>query len=83
MFVHGHGDIVQALDAGTGDMLWQYSHWARGGRSPSVKRSIALGGESLYLPASDGRMVVLDVGTGDVVWDQQVTAAASLWIAHR
>ena len=54
MFVHGHGDIVQALNAATGDMLWQYSHWARGGRSPSVKRSIALGGELLFLPTSDG-----------------------------
>ena len=54
-------------------MLWQYSHWARGGRSPSVKRSIALGGELLYLPTSDGRIVALDVRTGDVVWDRQVS----------
>ena len=73
MFVHGHGDIVQALDAATGDMLWQYSHWARGGRSPSVKRSIGLGGERVYLPTSDGRIVALDVRTGEVVWDQQVS----------
>ena len=72
MFVHGHGDIVQALNAATGDMLWQYSHWAEGGRSPTVKRSIALGGDLLYLPASDGRVVALDVRTGDVVWDQRV-----------
>lgn len=73
IFVHGHGDIVQALNAATGDMLWQYSHWARGGGSPSVKRSIALGGELLYLRTSDGRIVALDVRTGAVVWDQQVT----------
>ena len=25
MFVHGYGDKVQALDAATGDLLWQYS----------------------------------------------------------
>ena len=25
MFVHGYGDKVQAIDAATGDLLWQYS----------------------------------------------------------
>ena len=59
-------------DPPPGDMLWQYSHWARGGRSSSVKRSIGLGGDLVYLPTSDGRMVALDVRTGGVVWDRQV-----------
>ena len=25
IFVHGYGDNVQALNAATGDLLWQYS----------------------------------------------------------
>ncbi len=72
MFVHGAGDVVQALDAENGDFLWEYSHWLPGGASASVKRSLALGGELLYLPTSDARIVALDVKTGTVVWSQEV-----------
>src|SRR5690606_34085427 len=45
MFVVGYGDIVQALDAATGDLLWQYTHTLASGASPFHKRGIALYGE--------------------------------------
>ena len=35
MFVHGFGDKVQALDAATGDLLWQYSRRLPQGSRPS------------------------------------------------
>src|SRR5262245_20271801 len=72
MFVHAYGDKVQALDAATGDLLWQYSRRLPAGRSPTVKRGIALYGGRLYVPTSDTHIVALNAKTGDVVWDQAV-----------
>ena len=72
MFVHAYGDKVQALDAATGDLLWQYSRRLPRGHNPTVKRGIALYGGRLYVPTSDTHMVALNAKTGDVVWDQAV-----------
>ena len=40
----GYGDKVQALDAATGDLLWQYSRRLPQGVPPSVKRGISIYG---------------------------------------
>jgi alcohol dehydrogenase (cytochrome c) len=75
MFVHAYGDKVQALDAATGDLLWQYSHRLPKDRAPSVKRSIAIYGTRLYVPTSDTHIVALDAKTGNVIWDQPIADA--------
>jgi alcohol dehydrogenase (cytochrome c) len=72
IFVQSYGDIVQALDAKTGDLLWQYTHTLEEGASPFHKRGIALHGNRLYLGTSDVHVVALDVTTGDVVWDTKI-----------
>src|SRR5690606_31245328 len=38
LFVIGYGDIVQALNAETGDLLWQYNHVLEPGAAPFHKR---------------------------------------------
>ena len=72
LFVHSYGDTVQALNATNGDLLWQYSRRLPSGVPPSVKRSISIYGNRLYVPTSDAHIVALDVKTGSVVWDQAV-----------
>ncbi|MQA29471.1 MAG: PQQ-binding-like beta-propeller repeat protein [Luteitalea sp.] len=72
LFIHSYGDKVQALDAATGDLLWQYSRRLPTGVSASVKRGISIYGTRLYVPTSDAHVVALDVKTGKVVWDQAV-----------
>src|SRR5215831_17699482 len=72
LFVHAFGDKVQALDAATGDLLWQYSRQLPSGEAPSVKRAIAIYGDRLYVATSDVHIVALDVRTGQVVWDQAI-----------
>ena len=74
MFVHGFGDNIQALDAATGDLLWQYSRDLPNGLNPSVKRNIAIYGNKVYLGTSDVHVVALDVKTGKVAWDQALTS---------
>ena len=75
MFVHGFGDVVQALDAETGDLLWQYRRRLPDGVGPSVKRSISIYGGRLFVPTSDVHIVALDARTGEVVWDSPIADA--------
>ena len=72
LFMHGYGDKLQALDAATGDLLWQYSRRLPEGVGPQIKRGISIYGSRLYVPTSDTHVVALDVKTGHVVWDQAV-----------
>ncbi len=72
MFVLGYGDVIQALNAQTGDLLWQYNHALEPGATPFVKRGLALWGDLLYFGTSDVRVVALNVRTGAMVWDTKI-----------
>lgn len=72
MFAWAYGDKVQALDAKTGDLLWQYTHPLEQGASPNHKRGISLYGGNVYVGTSDTHVVALDAKTGKVVWDTDV-----------
>ncbi|HEY8519897.1 MAG TPA: PQQ-binding-like beta-propeller repeat protein [Gammaproteobacteria bacterium] len=72
LFAQAYGDVVQALDAKTGDLLWEYRHALEPGATPFHKRGIALHGERLYVGTSDVHVVALDVHTGEVVWDTRI-----------
>jgi alcohol dehydrogenase (cytochrome c) len=69
LFVDSYGDKVQALNAVTGDLLWQYSRQLPNDARLAVKRNISLYGNRLYVPTSDDHIVALDIKTGAVVWD--------------
>jgi len=70
LFVHSFKDIVQAVDAVTGDILWQYTYRLPKDVTPTPKKSIAIFGTTLYMPTSDAHIVALDVKTGAVLWDK-------------
>ena len=72
MFVLSYGEIVQAINAKTGDLLWQYSHALEPGAAPFVKRGIALWGDLLYFGTSDVHVVALNARTGALVWDTKI-----------
>lgn len=66
LFVVSSGRL-QALDARTGDLLWQYLRPGRNG----LVRNLAIYGELIYY-AAETNVVALDMRTGKVVWDRQV-----------
>jgi alcohol dehydrogenase (cytochrome c) len=78
MFVHGYGDTIQALDASTGDLLWQYSRHLPSDLArvwgTMVKKSISIYGDKLFVGTSDTHIVALDLKTGTVVWDRPVAS---------
>lgn len=74
MFVHGFGDHVQALNAATGDLLWQYSRQLPKETRPSVKRNLSIYGDKVYVGTSDTHLIALDAKTGKLVWDVPLVA---------
>lgn len=72
MFVYGYGDIVQALDAASGDLLWEYRHRLEDGASPFHKRALALHGDRIFIGTSDTHVVALDATNGEAVWNTRV-----------
>jgi alcohol dehydrogenase (cytochrome c) len=76
MFIYS-GPVVQALDATTGELLWQYlrplADEFDSGRRARPK-AIAIYGDKLFAATADNHMIALDVRTGRLVWDQEVVA---------
>ena len=74
MFLWNFGETIQALDAKTGTLLWQFTHELPDDY-PSLpgfyrtKRSLAIGGNKLIVPTIDMHVIALDIKTGKKVWD--------------
>ena len=66
---------IQALDAATGELLWEYRRQFpegfRGGGFTQL-RSIAIRDDKLYVPTKDASLVALDARTGEVAWETRV-----------
>ncbi len=76
LFVHGFGDTVQALNAETGDLLWEYSPTLPRDVQPMWRKSIAIYGDKVLTTTSNMHVVALDVKTGEVVWDVAIVDAS-------
>jgi alcohol dehydrogenase (cytochrome c) len=74
MFVES-GNAVQALDAATGERLWQYVRplpaALADGRSSRAK-ALAIYGHTLLVPTADKHLIALDMRSGALVWDHDV-----------
>jgi glucose dehydrogenase len=67
MFLHSPGDKLEALDAATGDLLWQYARLLPPSVNAGNKRAIAIYGNKVYMGTSDVHVVALDVKTVPVI----------------
>lgn len=75
MYLHNQGDRVQALDAATGDLIWEYVRDLPGElatSSSSISRSMALANDKLYFASGDMFLVALDPRSGQVVWESNM-----------
>jgi alcohol dehydrogenase (cytochrome c) len=85
MYLGNPGDVIQAIDAATGDLLWEYRH-----PLPPIeslhnglgqrKRSIALYGDHIYFVSWDNIVVSLAARTGEMVW--QTDRGGDLYISN-
>jgi alcohol dehydrogenase (cytochrome c) len=72
MFLQNADHRIQALDAATGDLIWEYQHELPTGVNPGGERSKAIYGDTLIVATRDAHIIALDIKTGRLVWDQQV-----------
>ncbi|MFO7544107.1 MAG: PQQ-binding-like beta-propeller repeat protein [Trueperaceae bacterium] len=72
MYLHNQGDRVQALNAATGDLIWEYVRNLPGElvtSSSSISRTMALANDKLYFASGDMYLVALDPRNGQVEWE--------------
>jgi alcohol dehydrogenase (cytochrome c) len=69
MFLYNTDNIMQALDARTGKLIWENSI---GPRSPHLyggNRGIALYNDKVFTNTTDAHLVALDAKTGKIAWN--------------
>ena len=69
MFLLHAGNVVQALDARGGTLIWEQRLGPD--RSPAL-RNPTVYEDKLYVMTSDARLVALDARTGEIAWEQPV-----------
>ena len=60
------GNIVQALNGRTGELIWEYR---AGPDVGGAMRNLAIYQDKLFVTTSDARMVALNARTGELAWD--------------
>ncbi|MXY23178.1 MAG: PQQ-binding-like beta-propeller repeat protein [Acidobacteria bacterium] len=68
MFLANPGNVVQAVDAATGDVIWVYRPQLPEDVRAGPTRTLALYGDKLFLARSDAVLVAIDTRTGEEVW---------------
>jgi alcohol dehydrogenase (cytochrome c) len=86
MFLGNPNDVIQAIDAASGDLLWQYrrnlpsqeafhnNYWGQ------RKRSIFLYDDKLYTVTRDNFLMALDAKTGKELWE--VNRGGDLYVTN-
>jgi len=79
MYLPNTRGVIQALDAATGDLLWEYRPEAPnappragGEQGRGIQRNIAIYGDRIFATTNDAHIVAVDARTGKLVWDTQV-----------
>ena len=76
LYVAGIGPVVQALDAVTGDLIWEYRVAVETSGYSGTSRNLAIYGDRLLLATPDARLIALDARTGEKVWDTVIADQA-------
>src|SRR6185312_10852425 len=70
-------DIIQAIDAATGDLIWEHRRKQPADieqfiNAPFINRNIAIHGNLIIDTSADGYLYALDARTGKEVWNTQI-----------
>ena len=74
IFLVNPSNYIQALDARTGDLIWENQIGPTIGiGGTNAMRNVALYRDKIYAATTDGRVVALNAITGKVVWDTPIS----------
>ncbi len=77
MYAPGPADYIQAIDAKTGDLLWENRRKLPEGVRGGTNRNIAIWGTTLIDAGADNQMYAIDARTGSLVWETKVLDATA------
>ena len=77
MYFPNPDDITQALDAATGDLIWEYRRPYPDDLNdyipfPSINRNLAIFGNYIFDNGNDNYAYALDARTGEVAWETRI-----------
>jgi alcohol dehydrogenase (cytochrome c) len=72
MYVPGPADYIQAIDAKSGDLLWENRRQLPQGVRGGTNRNMAIWGTTLIDGSADNQIYALDAQTGKLVWETPV-----------
>ncbi len=70
LYVNNAGMVLQALDAKTGDLIWE-NRYGTNPTAPAM-RGIAIYGDKIFVNTGDAHLIAFDARNGKVVWDTTV-----------
>ena len=69
LYVANPGNVIQALDAATGRLIWENRLGPAVANGLGVIRNLAIYNDKIYVGTTDAREAALDARTGKTVWD--------------
>ena len=73
MFIPNAGNVIQALDAVSGTILWEYRRiFPDASGSGALLRTLAMWEDMVYVATADAHLVALDARTGQVRWEVEI-----------
>ncbi|HJT90292.1 MAG TPA: PQQ-binding-like beta-propeller repeat protein, partial [Bryobacteraceae bacterium] len=70
LYVNNAGEVLQALDARTGDLIWE-NHYGSIPNAPAM-RGIAIYDDKVLVATPDAHLMAFDARNGKVVWDTTI-----------
>jgi alcohol dehydrogenase (cytochrome c) len=72
LFAYSNGDVVQAFDAASGDLLWSYQRELDADTRSSSKKGVAIYEDKIIVPTSDVHLLAVNSKTGKLIWDHEI-----------
>lgn len=72
IFLSNTSNTVQALDARTGDLIWENHIGPDSTIAYGATRSLAVYQDKVFVPTTDAKMYALDARTGKIVWQTPI-----------
>jgi alcohol dehydrogenase (cytochrome c) len=72
MYLFNTGNVIQALDGRTGDLIWENEVGPLSQVGMGSMRNIAIYEDKLILATTDARLVALDARNGKLVWETAI-----------
>jgi len=76
MYLTNTGNVIQALDARSGELIWEHRVPPYAMIGASTMRNIAIYGDKVFVATTDAKMVALDARSGRQVWSTPIADRA-------